>query len=449
MKRAHSARAVTLKIENLSGDGSGVARTERGMFFVYGALPGETVTAKILSSNKDFSLARTLTVEEPVKGRTTPHCRYFGLCGGCQLQHASYDLQLKLKADIVKDALIQAGGLKLPRGEIECVASPEQWGYRNKASFPVQAINGRIAAGFYQANSHRLVCLDSCPVNAGPINDIFSVLKDGLSALPIMPYDEASHKGELRHLFIRTGLRTGQSLLSFVINGRLSAKRLKALAALTGQFHGDLTLTLNHNSKPGNMILGDFTDIIKGNGLISERLDNWTLSFDTTSFFQVNTGQAEQLFRHVQKLAGGAKGVLELYSGVGSLTCYLANSGQVTSVEEWRGAVKMASRNMKANKLDVITLCGKAEELVGDLKGSYDCIVLDPPRDGCARPVLKAIADFRTPSVIYVSCNPVTLARDVKILAGYGYKLTSIKAFDMFPQTVHVECVALLEAQSR
>ena len=446
MERPNIGDVLTLNIEKLSSDGSGIARTENGVVFVAGALPGETVRAKVTALRKDFTSARTLQVEKPASGRITPRCRHFGTCGGCQLQHASYELQLKLKADILKDAMTRIGGFDLSDNDVVCEASPEQWGYRNKASFPVQSIRGRLTAGFYQADSHRLVRLDGCPVNAKPIEALYRVIQDELLRLPLSAYDERTHTGTLRHTILRSGRNTGQTLVSFVVNGRLSAKDVKAIASVARPLK-PTTLTMNHNSRRGNVILGSRTEALIGSGLIEEQLEGWTFSFDTSSFFQVNTDQAEKLYSHVRDKAGKNSSVLELYSGVGSMTCYLAG-GRVTAVEEWPSAVELAELNMRANGFEgkVKNICARAEDAMIDLQGeNYDCVVVDPPRSGCERSVLEAVNSLDVPRVVYVSCNPATLARDAKILAGYGYSLTSIRAFDMFPQTVHVESVALLE----
>ena len=439
---------LRLEIGGFSSDGSGIARTDRGVVFVAGALPGELVEAEVTKRRKDFALARTVAVERPSPGRIAPHCPVFGECGGCQLQHADYPLQLSLKAGLVRDAMTRLGGFAPELlDDLECVPSPRPWGYRNKASFPVQSLRGRIVTGFYRGGTHRLAPVKNCPVNAAPLNALYGAVLKKLPSLPFGGYDETTHEGKLRHLVMRAGLNTGQTLLSFVLNGRLAARGIKALVA-AGAAGRPSTLTLNHNSKPGNTILGTHTEPLIGTGRIAERLDDWTLEFDTTSFFQVNTGQAERLFRHAAEQARGTD-ILELYSGVGSLTCYLARGARVTAVEEWRSAVRMAERNLAANGLEVRTLCARAEEAVADLHGSYGTVVVDPPRDGCDRAVLEAIQSFRTPRVVYVSCNPATLARDARILAGYGYRLASIRSFDMFPQTVHVETVALMSREEK
>ncbi len=416
-----------------------------------GALPGEIVRAVVVVRKKDFTIADTVNVESPSAGRIHPKCKYYGKCGGCQLQHAGYSEQLRLKADIVIDAMTRLGGFRRDElGEVTCEASPEMWGYRNKAAFPVQSIRGKICTGFYRAGTHRLEFIRQCPVNARRLNQIYGKILDGLasSRLPFDGYDEKYGTGKLRHMIMRTGMNTGEALLSFVVNGKLSAKSVKALAMLGNSAQPD-TITLNHNSKPGNVILGTYTDNLKGSGMISELLGKYRLAFDTTSFFQINTGQAEKLFTYASSQVRSARNVLELYSGTGSLTCYLAeNAKGVTSIEEWRGAVKMAIRNLEANGFgNVEALCGRSEEVINDLQdsGKYDAVVLDPPRDGCARPVLEAVNRFGVRRVVYVSCNPATLARDCRLLASWGYRLESVKGFDMFPQTAHVESVAVLK----
>ena len=436
---------MTLEVSALSSDGAGISRTNRGIVFVHGALPGETVSASIVARKKDFAVADTKEVIASSPGRCRPKCKYYGRCGGCQLQHADYETQLTLKAGIVRDAMTRLGGFTV--GNLECEPSPEAWNYRNKAAFPVQNIHGKICTGFYRAGTHRLEFIRQCPVNAKRLNEIYGKLLDGLDneRYPFDGYDERNGTGKLRHIIARTGINTGESLLSFVINGKLSAKSVKALASL-GSSARPSTLTLNHNSKPGNVILGTYTENLTGSGLITEMLGKYRLAFDTASFFQVNTGTAEKLFTYAASQVRGARNILELYSGTGSLTCYLAgNAESVTSIEEWRGAVKMASRNLQANGFgNVEALCGRSEEVIGELQGKYDAVVLDPPRDGCNRLVLDAVNRFGGRRVVYVSCNPATLARDCKILAGYGYGLESLKAFDMFPQTAHVESVAVM-----
>ena len=429
----------------LSSDGAGIARTDNGIIFVQGALPGETVNANIVMRKKDFAVADTLEVLTASPGRIRPRCKYYGRCGGCQLQHADYNTQLKLKADIVIDAMNRIGGFRLHG--VECEPSPDVWGYRNKAAFPVQNIHGKICAGFYRAGTHRLELIRQCPVNARRLNEIYGKILDALDTgrFPFDGYDERTNTGKLRHIIARTGINTGESLLSFVVNGKLSAKSVKSLASL-GNAARPNTLTLNHNSKPGNVILGTYTDNLIGSGIITEMLGKYRLMFDTTSFFQINTGQAEKLFAYASSCVMGARNILELYSGTGSLTCYLAeNARNVASIEEWRSAVKMASRNLQANGFgNVSPICGRSEDVIADLKGKYDAVVLDPPRDGCNRSVLEAVSSFGVRKIVYVSCNPATLARDCKILAGHGYNLDSIRAFDMFPQTAHVESVAVL-----
>jgi len=444
---------VELTIEKLSSDGKGIARTSDGVIFVEGTLPGEVVEAEIVQRKRDFAFGRAKRIIQPNPGRVKPVCPAFGTCGGCQLQHASYELQLEIKADIVRDALARIGGVGdlTDLSRVECSPSPQQWGYRNKASFPVRKIKGKPVAGYYESGSHRLALLRSCPVNAAPLNGLFSVIQSELPSLQLDVYDEREHKGALRHIILRTGIHTGQTLVSLVINGRLHARNMNSIAGLCRPLKNITTFTLNHNSRPGNIILGDRTETLKGDGLISERLDDWTLRYDTSSFFQVNTDQAIAIYRHVRNLARVAKAgknsdVLELYSGVGSLTCYLAEAELLTAVEEWRSATSLMAGNLKDNGIgNVMVMNGKAEEVMANLSGPYDLVVMDPPRAGCERAILERIIKMKIGRVLYVSCNPATLARDAKILIEAGYAPKSVRAFDMFPQTVHVETVVLME----
>lgn len=447
-RRNNHGEILPLTITGINSEGAGISRTESGVVFVHGALPGEKVRAEIVARKKDFAAADVVSIIDSSHGRAIPKCKYYGKCGGCQLQHADYATQLQLKAGIVRDAMTRIGGFSREIFDgLECKPSPQNLVYRNKAAFPVQSLSGRIVTGFYRAGTHRLELIRSCPVNAKRLNEIYAKILEGLTQnhYPFDGYNESNHTGKLRHIIARTGSNTGESLLSFVVNGRLSAKSVKALASLGNLARPD-TLTLNHNSKPGNVILGNYTETLTGTGLISERLGKFLLTFGTASFFQVNTGQAEKLFAYASSMAGGAKNILELYSGAGALTCFLAESAKnVASVEEFKPAVKMAVKNLAANNFgNVRTFCGKSEDVIADLRDSYDAVVLDPPRDGCERSVIEAVNDFGVRRVVYVSCNPATLARDCKILAGHGYKLESVRAFDMFPQTAHVESVAVM-----
>ncbi|GHS97663.1 23S rRNA (uracil-5-)-methyltransferase RumA [Synergistales bacterium] len=476
---AETPCVMELTIEKISSDGSGIARTNDGVIFVRGALPGEIVEAEVFLRKKDYSIARVVSIKTPNPRRVTPRCRIFSAggersCGGCQLQHASYELQLEIKKDILKDALNRIGGIDLAElSHIDCVASPERWGYRNKASFPIRKISGRPTAGYYAENSHYLIPLRTCPVNAEPINRLFETVQREMPSLNIAAYDErierdslsrdaspgsATKASGLRHLVLRSGMNTGQTLMSFVVAGRLDAQKMKNITSLGYLLRKELTtLTLNHNSRPGNTIHGDRTEILCGDGMIEERLDAFTLTYDTTSFFQINTKQAVQLYRYVANIVreSGAGNILELYSGVGSLTCFLhgknsARQPRLVSVEDWTPAVVLMEDNLERNGItDVDVEPGKAENVISTIEierdAAYDMIVLDPPRAGCERAVLDGILKLSPKRVVYVSCNPSTLARDAKVLRVGGYAIKSVKAFDMFPQTLHVETVVLLE----
>ena len=447
---------MELTVEKISSDGRGIARTCDGVIFVSGALPGEVAEAEVVERKRDFAFARIRRLIQANPRRAAPICAVYGTCGGCQLQHASYELQLEIKADVVRDALSRIGGFELDcnLSSLVCQPSPQLWGYRNKASFPVRKIKGKPTAGFYEANSHRVTLFENCPVNAVPLNELFYIMQSELPGLQLDVYNEREHKGALRHIILRAGIHTGQTLVSLVLNGRLNARNMKRIIQLSRHLKNATTFTINHNSRPGNVILGDRTETIKGDGLISEHLDDWLLRYDTSSFFQINTDQACTLYRHAQNLARAGKNsnILELYSGVGSLTCYLSEANSLIAVEEWGRAADLMEQNLKDNGIRNVRVSkGKADELMAglsvkdDIPGPYDLVVLDPPRSGCERAVLERIMELGIGRVIYVSCNPATLARDAKILKEGKYALKSVQAFDMFPQTVHVETVVLME----
>lgn len=430
---------MQLRIDNMASDGKGIARTDTGVVFVPGALPGELVEAETVLRKREYSVARIIEIHEPNEQRTQPKCPYFGNCGGCQLQHAEYSLQLDIKSSFVEDAMTRIG--KFERTKITCIPSPKIWNYRNKASFPVKR---GPTMGFYVAGSHKLVKIQSCMIIDEILNSAFDKIQAALPTIGIEPYDEVHHKGQLRHVMLRTN---GEKLLaSFILNGKL-VKRKEILKIAEGFL--DSTFTVNFNDQKGNAIIGERTEILSGDGLINANVGGYQVSYDSTSFFQVNSPQAENIYSYAASLIDSNGHLLELYSGVGSMTLQLAKRAEkVTAVEEWKPAVELMKRNLELNRLsNVVPICAKSEEFMSN--GAFSAVVLDPPRSGCDEKVIGQIAALKIPQVVYVSCNPATLARDLSRLRSLGYKLNSIQAFDMFPQTTHVETCVLLSHKDK
>jgi len=445
---------LDLDISSTGSSGEGVGRIGDFVTFVPGALSGERVRVSLETVKRTYARSRLLEVLSPSPDRRDPPCPLFGRCGGCQLQHADYPLQLSMKRRVVQDAMRRIGGFEDPPVE-PCEMSPLQWGYRNKAIVPVRSQGRGWGMGFYRPFSHEVVPLRSCPVMSDEINRVMGLIRDFLEPRIrgglLSPYREGDRpSGSLREVVVRHGMRTGELLVSLVMR---QDPRGRLLSDLEGLFRlleglGVVGLSVFRNRRDANFVWdGDFAWGI-GRDRMWEVLGGMRLSYDVTSFFQVNTHQAERMFQHVVDLLDetGARDVLELYSGVGSLTGMIAAGGRrVVAVEEWPSAVEGLRENLQVNGIHGVTpLLGAAEDVLGDLGGDFQAVVLDPPRGGCHPEVIRAMVDAAVPHVIYVSCNPATLARDLMLLSQGGYVLRRVRPFDMFPQTCHVECVVLI-----
>lgn len=446
---------VTLHIEKISSDGSGIARHDDGMIvFVPGALPDEKVSCTVLVKKREYAIASPLEIFTPHPQRAVPFCPLYGECGGCQLQHAEYAFQCDLKKSMVEDAFTRIYKENFPPVS-SCVPSPEERAYRNKASLPVRREKGGIVPGFYRRRSHDVIPVINCPVLAPKLNEALGVMAEILPSLGLSSYDEKTARGLLRHLILRQGRATDDLLLSIVLSRKilpnereiLLSKLLPHLVKVLPKLR---SFTANYNLKPGNVIVGPVTEVFHGDGLVQEILGPFTFEYDTTAFFQINSLQAIQLYKEAASLAVRSEGdsILELYSGIGTLTAFLAvASSYVTAVEEWPSSVEEMKKNLVANGLyeRVRILSGAVEDHISSLAGPFNSVVVDPPRTGCSEKVLRGIIDLSPGRIVYVSCNPATLARDGSFLHEAGYIPGKITCFDMFPQTSHVETVVLFK----
>lgn len=443
---------LNVTITGLNNEGEGVVRVgdEGFVLFVPGALPGESAEVRLVTKKKNYGVAKVLSRGGDSPARAKPRCPLFGRCGGCQLQHITYEEQLAMKRRTVEDALRRIGGFPEPP-VAACVPSPSVWGYRNKASLPVQSARGEnIAAGFYKTRSHDIVPYRGCPVLLPEIDEGLKKITAALRERGFRGSCENGGRpsGLVRHVVMREARFTGEKLIA-IIATREPSKKERALAAeAAAEIKGLGGLVWNINANPGNFIWGGETVTICGKPVITEKLGEYSFEFEASSFFQVNSEQALALYRRAAALAseGGAREVLELYSGVGSLTAFLAaRASRVTAVESWLPAAKYIKRNLARNGMDnVEPRAAQAEDIAEELASRrFDTVVLDPPRTGCDEKVTDAILKIAPERVVYVSCNPATLARDAKRLAAGGYKLVEAVPFDMFPQTGHCECCAL------
>ena len=439
-------------IDRVNSQGQGIGRAPDGRtVFVSGALVGETVDVAVRKEKKSYFEGRVDRVVEASAHRREAPCKWYRSCGGCQLQHADYAMQCRIKSMLVGDALRRIGGFELSV-DVPVEPSPSEWGYRNKASFPVRAAGARGRVGFFKSGSHEIVPIDSCPVIGSRANALYAVLKKMIEDGRFCCYDEGKSEGWLRHVVIRSAGIYEELLLLLVVAAKPVGEALASLEALYDFLKLDFPelrgLALNVNPDEGNVILGSETFTVKGEDCLTERLGAFRLDYDSTSFFQANPRQAEKLFEYASSLVGGK--IVELYCGVGALTAFFAGkSSSIKAVEQWPSAVALARENGKRNRVEPLEVIegDAAKAIDGGLLDGADCVVVDPPRTGCEKSVIDAVIAAGVPAVLYVSCDPATLARDAKLLCENGYALDegSLRAFDMFPQTAHVETVALLK----
>lgn len=442
-------------ITDINNEGAGVVRIGGGRFvlFVQNALPGEEVVCRVVQVKKNYGIAKVLERHNSSPDRVLPPCPHFGKCGGCQLQHLTYDAQLKMKTRAVYDALKRIGGIEAPRVE-KCIPSPSIWGYRNKVSVPAQR-GGRdkFSAGYYKPRSHEIIHLRECKVLLPELEKNLLRIISALRETGFSGYDEKNQKhfmNFIRHIVLRQGKFSGESLCGVVGTKKLNLTEKRKLA---DKFKSDFPeingLVYNKNNSSGNFIWGEDFELVRGVSEMEEYLDKHRFSFEISSFFQINSEQTVNLYKKATELAIAEQParILELYAGVGSLTAFLAShTKKITAVESWEPAAGYIGKNAASNGLNNIEVySGKAEDFVNDLEqNNYDTVVLDPPRTGCAPEVTNAILKIAPRRIVYISCNPATLARDIKIMLHDKYTIETAQPFDMFPHTSHVEAVVSL-----
>lgn len=442
------------KITEINNEGEGIVRLgdERFVVFVPDALPKEEVTCRIVQAKKNYAVAKVIERYNNSPIRIKPLCPVYGKCGGCQLQHIDYESQLELKKKTVYDAIKRIGGVPDPSVG-KCIPSPSQWGYRNKASIPVHAERrDKFIAGFYKNRSHDIVPFIGCPVLLPKLeSNVASIINDFKKAGFEGWNEKDQHlMGFIRHLVFRTARFSYHSLGGAVAGRSADRNEMRKLASIAAG-HSDVLrgMIFNKNISKGNFIWGDEFSTIYGEPVMQEMLGKYRFNFEISSFFQINSEQALELYKYAAKMAEGVspENILELYSGVGTLTAFLSEGAKhVTAVEEWPQASKYLEINAKLNGLNNIKgYSGSAEDVSESLSDEkFDTVVMDPPRTGCDPRVIAAIMKIAPGKIVYVSCGPATLARDIKMLISNGYKIKTIQPFDMFPQTGHVETVVTM-----
>ena len=457
---------IRLTIDAMTAEGSGIGRYDGMAVFVPNTAVGDTVLCHIIKAKKNYAVGKAFKVFTASKDRVEPDCPVAAQCGGCCYRHVTYEAELSYKHRRVADAFERIGHLEVDVLPVR--GSDETLRYRNKAQFPVQLDrNMNPIMGFYASNTHRVVPCENCVLQPERFGDVLTVVREWIIRRGITVYDEQTHKGLLRHVYIRQGHYSHELMVCLVVNGEgprsTPVPRVSFLVdALKDTIPGFKTLSINYNPAKTNVILGDETEVVYGDGFIEDTLLDCTFRISPKSFYQVNTPQAEVLYSiAAEKAFGPADGtdkapagkpvLLDLYCGTGTIGLTMAGRcSRLYGVEIVPEAVEDAKRNAAANGIDNATfLCGDAADAAARLRADgvkADIILVDPPRKGLSEPLIQTIADFDPEKIVYISCDPATLARDCARFAEKGWYIAEgVQPVDLFPRTAHVENVCLLK----
>lgn len=488
---------VTLTIEDMGSDGEGIGKVDGFTLFIKDAVIGDQVEAKIIKSKKHYAYARLEKVLQPSPFRVEPKCAYHRQCGGCQLQAISYSEQLHFKEQKIRNNLIRIGGFDaeyIDERMQPIVGMEEPFHYRNKAQYPIGTDrDGNVITGFYAGRTHTIIANTDCALGASENQQILETILSYMRKNKVTAYDEVTGKGLVRHVLIRKGFTSGQLMVCLVINKKMTKMSYpiagvqkntneflpnqgELLAALA-KIQGMTSVSVSINAEKTNVIMGTMIHNLWGESTIEDTIhvrdmqkenypytgDALTFKISPLSFYQVNPVQTEKLYSLALEYAGltGKETVWDLYCGIGTISLFLAKAvpnGQVTGVEIVPEAIENAKKNAVLNGISNTSFyCGAAEDVVTDMVAKRrtpskedpngalaDVVVVDPPRKGCDAKLLDTIVAMNPEKIVYVSCDPATLARDVKVLGEKGYELKKVRACDMFPQGGHVETVCLL-----
>ncbi|OGI19849.1 MAG: 23S rRNA (uracil-5-)-methyltransferase RumA [Candidatus Melainabacteria bacterium RIFCSPHIGHO2_02_FULL_34_12] len=488
-----SGEIIDLEIESMSYDNAALAHYKDFVIFVDRGAPGDVVQAEITTVRPDYARAKITELKKSDSlYRVDAPCKIFKVCGGCQWQHLPYNKQLEQKDLLLKRFFLR---LNLPKGVLKniigasviaseakqshkpmtdheiassgkallAMTNPGIWNYRNKVQYPVRTVpeTGRLKAGYFEWHSNELVNIKYCPIQYEQFDQILETVRELAPKYKIVAYDGRRGSGWLRHICVRAGINTGEALLTLVaINENLS--RSQEFAKEIMDKHPELVgVCININTKTTNVIYGEKTKVIKGKGYIFEKIKDLKFKISATSFFQVNTLQAERLLEIIGDFIGGDvpsgtlyNGILDAYCGVGLIALSVAKYAErIIGIEEIKQSIEDAEYSAKENNIKNVTFInGKVENKIEDVleKENPEVIILDPPRAGCNKKILESVIESKVKKIIYVSCNPSTLARDLEVLCrgvlvARPFEIKSIQPIDIFPHSYHVECVVSLE----
>ena len=447
-----------LDIVSQGYEGEGIAKiNDTFTVFIEGALKGERVNVRIVKSKKSFAYGKLLEVIEPSLERCEAKCSIHKRCGGCKLQYSTYKEQLNFKFERVKDCITKIG--KLDESIVQFpLGMDEPWRYRNKVQLPIGLVNGELKIGFFAPRSHEIIDMETCLIQDEIADKVVGITRTWIKKNNIKPYNidgKYDETGILRHIMIRRGFTTNEVMVVLVTNGSKLPNKDEFISLITENIPGIKSIVQNINSKPTNVILGQECITLWGESTISDYIGEFKFNISPLSFFQVNPVQTEVLYNKALEYAGltGDETVFDAYCGTGTITLFLSQKAKkVYGVEIIPQAIENANINAKENNVNNVEFfVGESEVVIPDLinKGiKADVVVVDPPRKGCDVKLLNAITNIDAKKIVYVSCDPSTLARDLAILEGNGYKTVRVQPVDMFPHTAHIETCVLLQRRT-
>ena len=452
-QKLQQGQVVELEITDLNTSGEGVGRYEGRVVFVPNTVTGDRLTAKIIQSKAKFARGKIEQLLTSSPHRIRPGCIVADKCGGCQWQHIEPSYQREAKRQQVIQAFQRIGGFEDVQVQ-PILHTATSLNYRNKSTYPIgRSHTGQVQAGYYRQGSHKLVNLNQCPVQDERLHPLLKEVKQDIQQQGWSIYNESNHQGKLRHLALRIGKNTGEILLTLVTNNQNLPGIAEQAEIWLDKYPGLVGVCLNINSDRTNAILGQKTYAIAGKSYLREIFAGVELHIAADTFFQINTGAAELLLQAIVKQLNltGKENIVDAYCGIGTFSLPLARqASQVIGIEVNLTSIQQAKNNATLNQIDNVTFySGKVEHCLQQIELQPDILLLDPPRKGCDTQVIATILELQPSRIVYISCKPSTLARDLKLLCQSGiYQPAYIQPADFFPQTTHVECLAILNRRA-
>ena len=456
-------QTIELNIDSMAYDNSALARYKDFVVFVDRGAPGDSVLAEITTLRPNYARAKIVEIKKSdPKYRIEAPCKLFKVCGGCQWQHLSYEKQLEQKDLLLENFFSK---LKLDGGVLKnIIGTNDPWNYRNKVQYPVRTVSGtgRLKAGYFEWHSNELVNVKHCPIQHNLFDEIIETVRELAPKYKIVAYDGRNKTGWLRHICVRVGINTNEALLTLVAVNENFSRSQEFVKEIMDKYPQLVGICFNINTNTTNVIYGEKTKVIKGRGYIFEEINGLRFKISATSFFQVNTTQTTKLLNIIEDMTCSNSSlehttVLDAYCGVGLISLSLAkHAKKIIGIEEIKQSIEDATFSTKENNIKNVSFkVGKVENKIKELleNENPEVIVLDPPRIGCNKKVLESILSSSVKKIVYISCNPSTLIRDLEILCKGGgvgventsFKVKSIQPIDMFPHSYHIECVVLVE----